>query len=157
MDNKLKGIEELKEIVKTLKNNGEKIVFTNGCFDLIHRGHIFYLQEAKKYGDRLIVAINSDKSINRIKGDKRPITPEKERALTVASLQAVDYVTIFDKTDPLEIITELEPDILIKGGDWKIEEVIGREIIEKRGGKVFTIPPIKGVSTTEIIKRIIEK
>jgi rfaE bifunctional protein nucleotidyltransferase chain/domain len=157
MMRKVKNHDELREIVEDLKSAGKKIVFTNGCFDIMHTGHARYLQLAKSYGDVLIVAVNSDESVRRIKGEKRPILPQAERAEMLASLAVVDYVTVFEEEDPSRVIAELMPDVLVKGGDWAVEEIVGRDIVETNGGKVYSIPYIEGASTTGIIERILEK
>lgn len=153
---KIKSHKELKETVETLKRQSKRIVFTNGCFDILHIGHTRYLQKAKELGDILIVAINTDASVRGIKGKDRPITPQEERAEVLASLECVDFVTFFDEPDPLNTITELQPDILVKGGDWEIDQIVGREVVEAKGGKVISIPPIEGVSTSRIIERILK-
>jgi D-beta-D-heptose 7-phosphate kinase/D-beta-D-heptose 1-phosphate adenosyltransferase len=154
---KIKTQDELIPILKDLKKNSRRIVFTNGCFDILHVGHIRYLKEAKGYGDMLIVAVNSDSSVKSIKGDKRPIVSQSERAEVVAALEMVDYVTMFDEDTPYNIIKKLQPDVLIKGGDWAIDKIVGRDIVEARGGKVIAIPFIEGASTTGIVERILEK
>lgn len=145
---------ELTKIVQKYQSLGKKFVFTNGCFDLIHTGHTRYLQEAKFAGDFLIVALNSDISVSTLKGPKRPIIPLDERMEIMAAFSFVDFVTSFEELDPARIIETLKPDILIKGGDWPIDKIIGREIVEGNGGKVYTIPEIPGRSTTEIINKI---
>jgi D-beta-D-heptose 7-phosphate kinase/D-beta-D-heptose 1-phosphate adenosyltransferase len=134
-----------------------RVVFTNGCFDLIHPGHIRYLQEARRLGDSLIVALNSDRSVRELKGDKRPILDENERAEVMAALGCVDYVTIFDAPTPREIIAALLPDILVKGGDWGLERIIGRDEVEAAGGKVLSLPFVEGCSTTDVIERIVRR
>lgn len=154
---KIKKLGELKAILEKARERGEKIVFTNGCFDLLHLGHTRYLQRAKELGDILVVAVNSDSSLQQIKGDKRPINPQDERAEVLASLGCVDYVVIFDEPDPLKVITRLRPDILVKGGDWEKGEIIGGEEVESWGGTVCTIPVVEGVSTTMVIERIINR
>ncbi len=154
MRNKINDPQTLLEKLKRKKKNGKRIVFTNGCFDLIHIGHTRYLTQAKELGDILVVAINSDQSVKSIKGNKRPIIPQFERAEVLAALEAVDYVAIFDELDPHKIISCLKPDILVKGGDWKKESVIGREIVESNGGEVIIIPFIDGVSTSKIVEKI---
>jgi len=151
---KIYSREKLKAEIDRLRRERKKIVFTNGCFDILHVGHTRYLREAKKQGDILILGLNSDESVRALKGEKRPLVPEKERADIVASLESVDYVTIFDELTPLELIEYLKPDILVKGGDWKEDEVVGRESVGKWGGKVIIIPEIKGSSTTNIIEKI---
>lgn len=157
MTDKIKTPDELIPIVGRLRKQGKKVVFTNGCFDILHVGHIRYLKEAKGYGDILIVAVNSDSSVKSIKGDKRPIVSQSERAEVVSALEMVDYVTMFDEDTPYNIIKKLQPDVLIKGGDWTIDKIVGRDIVEARGGKVIAIPFIKGASTTGIVERILEK
>jgi len=145
---------QAKEIIRKEREKGKKIVFTNGCFDLLHAGHIYLLREAKKEGDILIVALNSDSSVRKIKGISRPIYPEKERAEILASLEMVDYVVIFEETTPYQIIKELKPHILVKGGDWRINEVVGRDLVESWGGKVKIVPYLNGFSTTNIVEKI---
>jgi len=154
--NKIYPREKLKEELGRLRKEGKKIIFTNGCFDILHVGHVRYLKEAKKIGDILIVAINSDSSVRAIKGDKRPLIPEDERADMVASLESVDYVTIFHEPTPLELIEYLQPHIIVKGGNWAEEEVVGRESVEKWGGMVVIVPEIMGASTSGIIEKIIK-
>jgi rfaE bifunctional protein nucleotidyltransferase chain/domain len=151
---KIKDLKELKKAIDFHKEKDKKIVFTNGCYDLIHIGHLRCFREGKRLGDILIVALNSDRSVRSIKGPPRPIIPQEERAEIVSSLESVDYVTIFDQDDPLDIIASVKPDILVKGGDWNLNTIVGREIVESYGGKVFALPLVKGVSTTQIIKNI---
>ena len=141
-------------IIKNLKNEGKKIVFTNGCFDIIHAGHIQYLQEAKALGDILIVGVNSDASVKRLKGNSRPINFEDDRLIVLDALKPVDYVILFDEDTPFNLIKAIIPDVLVKGGDWKIEDIIGYDIVTQNGGKVKSLSFKKGISTTEIIKRI---
>lgn len=143
--------DELKSLRNKLKKENRKLVFTNGCFDILHAGHVDYLNKAKEFGDVLLVALNSDKSINRIKGDKRPIVNQDERAFIIKNLKAVDIVTFFDEDTPKEIIDELIPDILVKGADWAIENIVGRDTVEKHGGSVETIKFVNFQSTTNII------
>jgi len=150
----IKNISLLKEKLLEEKKKNKKIVFTNGCFDLIHKGHIVLLKKAKSEGDLLVVAINSDDSIRKIKGKNRPIFSENERAEILAAFEFVDFVTIFNEENPYKIISELNPDILVKGGDWTVETVIGRDIVEANGGRVVIVPQVKGHSTSEIIGRI---
>jgi D-beta-D-heptose 7-phosphate kinase/D-beta-D-heptose 1-phosphate adenosyltransferase len=154
LKDKQKSLPELKRIVSRLKESHHKIVFTNGCFDLLHRGHIHLLDEAKQQGDILIVAINSDASIRSIKGDQRPILPQDERAEIIAALEMVDYVVIFDEHTPDRIIRELVPDVLVKGGDWDHNEIVGRNTVEDQGGRVVRIPTLPGASTSNIIDNI---
>ena len=154
---KIRTLEETKNIISRLKAEGKKIVFTNGCFDIIHLGHIRYLHAAKKLGDFLVVAINSDSSVKRIKGKKRPILNEIARAEIIASIDCVDSVVIFSEDTPEDVIRSLIPDVLVKGGDWKEEEIVGADIVKKAGGKVLTIPYVSGFSTTSIINEIIKR
>ena len=159
MKEKIKKREELKKIIAAHQKAGKKIAFTNGCYDLIHVGHVRYLKEAKSHGDFLVVAVNSDSSVKKLKGDKRPLIPEDERAEVLSVLECVDYVVIFDEIDPHEIITYLKPDVLIKGGDWTVDTIIGRDVVEASGGKVISLPYIEGdfSSTSKIIERIVER
>ncbi len=148
--------ETLKKEIDRLRKEGKKIVFTNGCFDILHVGHTRYLEGAKKQGDVLVLGLNSDESVKALKGENRPLIPENERADVVAALESVDYVTIFPELTPLELIEYLKPDVIVKGGDWREEEVVGREAVEKWGGRVIIIPEIKGSSTTNIIEKIMK-
>ncbi len=156
MHTKIKSTSELIPLLTILRSAGKKIVFTNGCFDIIHTGHTRYLAKAKSLGDVLIVAVNSDASVWSIKGDRRPITSESDRMETLAALESVDFVTIFSEPDPYRIISELQPDVLVKGGDWPVEKIIGRDIVERRGGRVVNVPYVDGASTTGIIEKIIK-
>lgn len=140
---------ELKEAVDMLKADGKKIVFTNGCFDIIHIGHIRYLKKARVLGDVLVIGLNSDKSVSMIK-PKRPINPQNYRAEILSSLEMVDYITLFDEETPYELIKFIQPDILVKGGDWKKEDIVGSDIVKE----TLSLPFIKGISTTKIIERI---
>jgi len=153
---KVQSIPRLKRIVSGLKRRGKKVVFTNGCFDILHVGHIRYLAKARKMGDLLIVGLNTDRSVRGIKGEKRPVVPEKERAEVLAALETVDYVVLFDEPDPLRLIAVLKPDILVKGADWAKDEIVGREAVEKAGGKVARIPLVRGSSTTSVIEKILK-
>ena len=157
MKEKVKGREDLHKILKNLKAKGKRIVFTNGCFDLLHIGHIRYLEEAKALGDVLVVGINSDPSVRSLKGPHRPILPVEERAEILSALGCVDYVILFDETNPLELISLLMPHILVKGGDWTQETTIGNEVVERSGGKVVILPLIKGASTSEVIEMILKR
>ncbi|MCK9424412.1 MAG: D-glycero-beta-D-manno-heptose 1-phosphate adenylyltransferase [Ignavibacteriaceae bacterium] len=148
---------EILEVRKKLKAEKKKVVFTNGCFDVLHAGHVDYLNKAKAEGDVLILGLNSDASMKRIKGEKRPIVCQEERAFILSNLKAVDYVTLFDEDTPQEIISELIPDILIKGADWSIDKIVGRNIVETNGGEVKTISFVTDQSTTNIIQTIIER
>jgi len=134
---------------------GERIVFTNGVFDLVHRGHVEYLEDARALGDRLVVGTNSDESVRRLKGPERPLQPEDERAEVLAALECVDLVVIFGDDTPLRLIEAVAPDVLAKGGDWALEEIVGREFVEARGGRVVRVPLREGLSTTSLIDRIV--
>jgi len=152
--NKILDRNTLKNELDPLRKKGKKIAFTNGCFDILHIGHIRYLREAKKTADILVLAINSDASVKKIKGEKRPLVPQEDRAEIMAALEFIDFVTIFDETTPLELINLLKPDVLIKGGDWAEDKVVGRDEIKKWGGKLTLIPEINGKSTTSIVDKI---
>jgi len=146
-------IEPLRHVAPQ-QDRAAEVVFTNGVFDLLHPGHVRYLQGARREGDALIVAINSDRSVRAIKGPARPITPERERAEVVAALRCVDAVVIFDENDPGQIISQLQPDVLVKGADWALDAIIGRDIVEGRGGRVVRVPLAEGYSTSAIIEKI---
>ncbi len=149
--------EDLARIIGQRKDQGDKIVFTNGCFDLIHTGHTRYLQQARLAGDCLVVGVNSDESVRTLKGKKRPIVTLEERMEVLTGFSFVDYIVPFNELDPYNLIKELRPSILIKGGDWAIDEIIGKDIVEADGGSVFAVPEIKGQSTSEIIARIVDR
>jgi len=151
------SLAELKTIRAKLKASNKKLVFTNGVFDLIHSGHVDYLSKAKKLGDVLIVGLNSDASIKRIKGDKRPILKQEERAFILSNLKPVDYVVFFDDDTPEKLISEIVPDILVKGADWAVEKIVGKEIVEKNGGKVMNIEFVNDQSTSKIIDLIVQR
>jgi D-beta-D-heptose 7-phosphate kinase/D-beta-D-heptose 1-phosphate adenosyltransferase len=140
---------KLKGIIAELQSQGKKIVFTNGCFDLIHAGHVRYLREAKKLGDILMIGLNSDSSVAAIKPG-RPVTPENERAEVLASLEMVDYVTLFSEDTPYELIKDIRPDVLVKGADWDVDDIVGKDLVQA----VRTIPFVEGISTSNIIKKI---
>jgi D-beta-D-heptose 7-phosphate kinase/D-beta-D-heptose 1-phosphate adenosyltransferase len=154
---KLKTLPELVDLAAQARRKNQRVVFTNGCFDLIHVGHTRYLQAARALGDLLIVAINSDASVAALKGPGRPLVPEQERAEVLAALACVDYVTIFDAPDPGDVIASIQPDVLAKGGDWPVERIVGREVVEARGGRVVSIPLVPGASTTGLVRRILER
>jgi len=137
-----------------LRREGKRLVFTNGCFDLLHPGHVRYLSQARAMGDALVVALNGDRSVRKLKGKGRPILNEQERAEVVSALEAVDYVTIFEEETPRELVAELLPDVLVKGGDWPIDQIIGREEVEASGGRVVSLPYVERLSTSEIIERV---
>ena len=152
---KIKNIKALKTIVARLKARRKKVVFTNGCFDILHVGHIRYLRKAKKMGDVLVVGLNTDRSVKVIKGAKRPIVPQKDRAELLAALEFVDYVVLFDEPDPFSLIEKVKPTILVKGADWPKDKIVGRDVVEKAGGRVIRIPLVPGASSTGVIERII--
>lgn len=151
---KIVDIQSLLDSRAKMKRAGKRLVFTNGCFDLLHAGHVRYLSDARALGDALVVALNSDRSVRALKGEGRPILNEQERAEVIAALEAVDYVIVFDEETPRELIASLLPDVLVKGGDWPIDQIIGREEVEAAGGRVLSLPYVEGSSTTEIIERI---
>ncbi len=151
------SLTEIKKIRSKLKTEGQKIVFTNGVFDLVHAGHVDYLSKAKKLGDVLIVGLNSDDSVKRIKGDRRPILKQEERAFILSNLKPVDYVVLFDDDSPEKLISEIIPDILVKGADWSIEKIIGKDIVERNGGKVMNIKFVNDQSTSKIIDLIVKR
>jgi D-beta-D-heptose 7-phosphate kinase/D-beta-D-heptose 1-phosphate adenosyltransferase len=153
--NKIVTWEALKEQVERVRGEGKKISFTNGCFDILHVGHVQYLREARKTGDLLILGLNSDASVRAIKGEKRPLVPQGERAEVIASLEIVDYVTLFDDPTPLRLIEYLQPDVLVKGGDWKEESVVGGNAVKSRGGRIVIVPLTEGASTTNIIDKVL--
>lgn len=148
--------KSLKSERDRLRREGRRVVFTNGCFDLLHPGHVRYLAQARALGDALIVALNSDRSVRVLKGEARPILNEGERAEVIAALEVVDLVTIFDEETPRELIADLLPDVLVKGGDWAVDQIVGREEVEAAGGKVISLPYVEGSSTSDIIERIIK-
>jgi len=149
--------DEAATFVEDARHRGRRIVFTNGVFDLLHPGHVRYLQAARAHGDLLIVAINSDRSVRAIKGPTRPVTPETERAEILSALKCVDAVVVFDEDTPAEIIRRLQPDVLVKGADWAADAIVGREVVEARGGQVFRITVEPGWSTSAIIDKIGKK
>lgn len=153
--NKIKSRDSLATLLANHRQQGHKIVFTNGCFDLMHIGHTRYLEAARALGDVLVVGVNSDASVRKLdKGSDRPIVPDHQRAEVVAALACVGYVVIFEDPDPAALIATLQPDVLVKGGDWSLDRIVGRDIVESRGGTVRTIPLVPGVSTTTLIQRI---
>jgi len=151
---KIKSLEEAKKDIDRLKSQGKRVVFTNGCFDILHPGHTRYLHAARQLGDHLVVAVNSDKSVRTIKGEDRPILPQDARTELLAALSFVDSVVIFEEDNPLKVIKYLTPNILVKGGDWKEEEIIGANVVKNTGGEVVRIPYISGFSTSEILKKV---
>ena len=151
---KVLSIAEAVAFVEHLRHAGKEVVFTNGVFDLLHPGHIRYLRDARREGDALIVAVNSDRSVRAIKGATRPINPEGERAEVLAALSSVDAVVVFDEDDPQQVISRLQPDVLVKGADWADNAIVGRETVESRGGRVVRVPLADGYSSSAIIKKI---
>ncbi|MFH1335779.1 MAG: D-glycero-beta-D-manno-heptose 1-phosphate adenylyltransferase [Candidatus Zixiibacteriota bacterium] len=154
---KIKTLKELIRIRKGLKRRRKSVVFTNGCFDILHRGHIEYLKKAKTLGEVLIVGLNSDSSVREIKGKKRPIVPQDDRAEIIASLEMVDYVLIFRETTPFKVILNLVPDVLVKGGDYTVDKIVGNRIVESAGGRVITVKQVPGRSTKNIIRKIVHR
>jgi len=157
MKEKIKERKNLRKIIEGLKKEGKRIVFTNGCFDLLHVGHVRYLESAKALGNVLIIGINSDPSVRGLKGPLRPILPLEERAEILSGLGCVDYVTVFDEPTPLELITLIQPHVLVKGGDWTREDVVGGDVVEGSGGEVVILPFVPGSSTTNIIETILKR
>jgi D-beta-D-heptose 7-phosphate kinase/D-beta-D-heptose 1-phosphate adenosyltransferase len=154
---KLKNLDELTQLAAQARRNGKSVVFTNGCFDILHRGHVHVLRQAKAAGDLLIVALNSDRSVQEIKGANRPVLPETDRVELIGAMEMVDYVIVFDEPDPYKLIAAIKPDILAKGGDWSAEKIIGADVVEQAGGRVVVIPYLKGFSSSEIIERILNE
>ena len=157
MREKIKKRDDLRRIIQDLKANGKRIIFTNGCFDLLHIGHVRYLEEAKSLGDILAVGVNSDASVRGLKGPNRPILPEEERAEILSGLGCVDYVTIFDEPTPFNLISLLLPHVLVKGGDWTKEETVGWETVERTGGEVVILSFVEGASTSHLIETILKR
>lgn len=151
---KFKTVDELSAISAQARKAGRVVVFTNGCFDLVHRGHIHMLRQAKALGEILIVGINSDVSVKSIKGPERPITPEVDRIELIAALEMVDYVVAYDEPDPYRVIAAIQPNVLVKGGDWSADKIVGADVVKQNGGRVAVIPYLTGFSTTQIIERI---
>jgi D-beta-D-heptose 7-phosphate kinase/D-beta-D-heptose 1-phosphate adenosyltransferase len=157
MREKVKKRDDLRRIIQDLKAKGKRIIFTNGCFDLLHIGHIRYLEEAKSLGDILVVGVNSDASVRGLKGPNRPILPEEERAEILSGLACVDYVTIFDEPTPSNLISLLLPHVLVKGGDWTKEETVGWETVERTGGEVVILSFVEGSSSSQLIETILKR
>lgn len=145
---------DLKKVIDSWKSKKQKIVFTNGCFDILHRGHIFSLTEAAQFGNKLVVGLNSDSSVRQLKGASRPVLNEENRASVLAALEVIDAVVIFDELTPKELIEFIIPDVLVKGKDYAIEDIVGADVVMKNGGTVQTIELIKGISTSDIVKKI---
>jgi len=152
MHTKILRLADLKKRLRRLR--GKSVVFTNGCFDILHYGHVKYLEAARKKGDVLVVGLNSDASVRRLKGKGRPVTPQRERGLILAALACVDYVTVFNEDTPLRLIKAVRPDVLVKGTDWKRSQIVGAPFVTSAGGRVLTIPLVKGRSTTGLLKRL---
>src|SRR6185295_18986410 len=152
---KIVDLQALLDARARMKLAGKLLVFTNGCFDLIHAGHVRYLTQARALGDALVVALNSDRSVRLLKGEGRPILNEAERSEVISALEAVDYVVVFDEETPRELIADLLPDVLVKGGDWALDKIVGRDEVEASGGTVRSLPYVEGSSTSEIIQRLI--
>lgn len=150
------GIEELRSILEAERKKGSKVVFTNGCFDIIHAGHVRYLKKARSEGDILVVGMNSDSSVREIKGPTRPIVPEDERAEVLSALECVDFVVVFSEPTPLRLIEAIRPDVLVKGADWAAHEIVGSDVVEGYGGEVKRIELVEGRSTTNVIRRVLE-
>jgi len=157
LEKKIQDLKKIEKLILYFKARRKKIVFTNGCFDLLHWGHVKYLQDAKKKGDILVVGINSDSSVKRIKEEKRPVVNEKDRLRLVAALESVDYVVLFKEETPLKIIKFIKPDVLVKGADWNKNNIVGRDIVLSYGGRVSTIKFVKGYSTSNLIKKIAKR
>lgn len=155
--NRVLNRPEASKMIESLKKQGKKVVFTNGCFDILHVGHMTYLEEAKAFGDYLFVGVNSDDSVKRLKGPTRPINNEKDRAELLAGLKAVDYTVIFTEDTPVEIIGELKPSIHVKGGDYKKEDLPETVVVESYGGEVFIVSLVEGKSTSNVVKKIQNK
>ncbi|HXV69152.1 MAG TPA: D-glycero-beta-D-manno-heptose 1-phosphate adenylyltransferase [Nitrospira sp.] len=155
MSTKVLPMEQLLPLLRSERGKGKRIVFTNGCFDLLHIGHTRYLQAARSLGDLLVVGVNTDDSVRGLeKASDRPIVPEAQRAEVLAALSCVDFVVLFAEPDPERLITAIQPDVLVKGGDWTPDTIVGREVVENRGGLVRTIPLVPGMSTTALVQRI---
>lgn len=157
IEDKIKSINQLRKIIAWQKAKGKKIIFTNGCFDILHYGHVKYLEAAKAKGDILIVGVNSDSSVKKIKGKIRPLIPEKYRTRTLAALESVDYIITFSQPTPLKLIKTVKPDVLVKGGDWKAKDIIGCNFVKSYGGKTRVIPFVVGLSSSNLIKKIAKK
>ncbi|MHB8767105.1 MAG: D-glycero-beta-D-manno-heptose 1-phosphate adenylyltransferase [Deferrisomatales bacterium] len=154
---KVLPLPALLDALRPLRAAGGRVVFTNGCFDLLHPGHVTYLEAARDLGDALVVGLNSDASVRRLKGPRRPILTQQERATVLAGLRSVDYVVVFDEDTPLGLIEAIVPDLLVKGGDWAVASIVGREAVEAAGGQVRAIPFVEGNSTTGIVERVLQR
>ncbi len=154
---KILRLDEMRSKREELRRRGRKLVFTNGCFDLLHPGHLRYLTEARSLGDRLVVAVNADLTVGRLKGRGRPLNPLDERMEILAALEVVNYVIPFDEDTPARVVKELLPDVLVKGGDWAPRQIVGAETVEATGGQVFSLPFAPGFSTTQLIARVVDR
>ena len=152
---KVKSLAAAVRTVRQAQAGGRRVVFTNGCFDLLHRGHTRYLEQARALGDLLVVAVNSDASVRQLKGAGRPVVPDRERAEVLAALASVDLVLIFDDLDPGRVIRSVRPDVLVKGGDWPVDQIVGADFVRSVGGRVRSLPHVKGASTSELIHRVV--
>ncbi|MCD4650653.1 MAG: D-glycero-beta-D-manno-heptose 1-phosphate adenylyltransferase [Candidatus Cloacimonetes bacterium] len=150
---KIATVTELTKLRQTWKREGKRLIFTNGCFDIIHAGHVLYLREARQQGDILVIGLNSDASVRRLKGSTRPVNSQEDRAIVLAALEAVDYVVIFDEDTPYKLISQLKPDVLVKGGDWQPEDIVGSDIVLAAGGEVKSLVFLEGRSTSSIIEK----
>ena len=157
MKNKIISRPQIAGLMKNLKKKGRKIVFTNGCFDLLHVGHVRYLKEARGQGDCLVIGLNSDQSMRQIKDPARPLISEDQRAEVLAALECVDYIVLFDEADPFKLIEEIRPDVLVKGADWSLDKIIGADLVQSYGGKVHRVDLVPLISTSEIIQRILSR
>ncbi|MCX5680219.1 MAG: D-glycero-beta-D-manno-heptose 1-phosphate adenylyltransferase [Candidatus Omnitrophica bacterium] len=157
MKSKIKSASSLSRIVAKLRGRGRKVVFTNGCFDILHPGHVVYLDKASRLGDLLVVGLNSDKSVRAIKGNGRPINGEHDRAYVLSALGFVDYITVFSENTPERLIRKLKPDVLVKGGDWKVARIVGGDFVRSRGGRVVSIKFVKGYSTSSLLEKMRKK
>jgi D-beta-D-heptose 7-phosphate kinase/D-beta-D-heptose 1-phosphate adenosyltransferase len=156
-ERKIMSVDDAASAAREWRAAGKRVVFTNGCFDLLHVGHIRYLAAARSEGDALVVGLNSDASVTMIKGPLRPIVPERERAEVLAALACVDVVTLFAEPDPLRVIRAVQPDVLVKGGDWAESEIIGADDVRQTGGRVVRVPVVEGAGTTQLIERVLER
>ena len=154
LSKKIRNLPCAASAIKKLKQKNKKIVFTNGCFDILHAGHVSYLSKAKSLGDALVIGLNSDSSTRKLKGKSKPVVSQKNRAMLLAALEAVDFVVTFNELTPIKIIKAIKPNVLVKGGDWKKEKIVGAEFVESYGGKVRSLPYIKGLSTRGLIAKI---
>ena len=157
MLSKIVKLKDLVQKISTLRESGRTIVFTNGCFDILHVGHVRYLAAARSEGDVLVVGLNSDESTRSIKQENRPIVSQDQRAEVLAGLECVDYITVFNEPDPLKLIQALKPDVLVKGSDWKEEDIIGADVVQEGGGKVVRVDVVPDISTSRIIQRIVKR